>query len=231
MMAPLSRVRVALCCGARVVLAISRTALAESLANVRDDKWIISVGSFLGKTKIDELPQLLNVLAGSMSLVGPRPEVPEFMKFYTPDQRAIILSMRPGITDYAAILFRDESSLLDPDSDPVEVYRHRIMPIKFAYYERYSREIGVLNDLRIILATMLLACCGSGTPAARNRMQVAAAAATQERSRRVNFSPPIAGGAHPVSVELPAIPLTRIIRQLIASQVATSWAFDLTKAE
>jgi len=110
MMAPLSRVRVALCCGARVVLAISRTALAESLANVRDDKWITSVGSFLGKTKIDELPQLLNVLAGSMSLVGPRPEVPEFMKFYTPDQRAIIVSMRRGITEYAAILFRYESS-------------------------------------------------------------------------------------------------------------------------
>jgi len=95
-----------------------------------------------------------------MSIVGPRPEVPEFMKFYTPDQRAIILSMRPGITDYAAMLFRDESSLLDRECDPIDVYRREIMPAKFACYERYRREIGVLNDLRIILATMLLLVVG-----------------------------------------------------------------------
>jgi lipopolysaccharide/colanic/teichoic acid biosynthesis glycosyltransferase len=123
---------------------------------VRDDKRITSIGSFLRKTKIDELPQLLNVLAGSMSLVGPRPEVPEFMKFYTPEQRAILLSMRPGITDYASILFRDENSLLDQTKDPVDVYRYQIMPIKFMYYERYGRNIGVVNDLRIILATVLM---------------------------------------------------------------------------
>jgi lipopolysaccharide/colanic/teichoic acid biosynthesis glycosyltransferase len=123
---------------------------------VRDDKRITSIGSFLRKTKIDELPQLLNVLAGSMSLVGPRPEVPEFMKFYTPEQRAILLSMRPGITDYASILFRDENSLLDQTHDPVDVYRYQIMPIKFIYYERYGRNIGVVNDLRIILTTVLM---------------------------------------------------------------------------
>jgi lipopolysaccharide/colanic/teichoic acid biosynthesis glycosyltransferase len=120
------------------------------------DKRITRIGMSLRRSKIDELPQLINVLAGEMSIVGPRPEVPEFMKFYTPDQRTIIVSMRPGMTDYAAILFRDESSLLDQDSDPVDVYRHKIMPIKFALYERYSREIGVLNDLRIIVATILL---------------------------------------------------------------------------
>jgi lipopolysaccharide/colanic/teichoic acid biosynthesis glycosyltransferase len=131
---------------------------------VRADTRITRVGIFLRRSKLDELPQLINVLAGDMSIVGPRPEVPEFMKFYAPDQRAIILSMRPGITDYAAILFRDESSLLDPNSDPVEVYRHRITPIKFAYYERYSREIGVLNDLRIILATILLLVVGRVPP-------------------------------------------------------------------
>src|SRR6266699_584298 len=112
------------------------------------------VGSALG------LLLLLPVLAGDMSIVGPRPEVPEFMKFYTPDQRAIVLSIRPGITDYAAILFRDESSLLDQERDPIDVYRREIMPAKFAYYERYSREIGELNDLRIILATILLLVAG-----------------------------------------------------------------------
>jgi lipopolysaccharide/colanic/teichoic acid biosynthesis glycosyltransferase len=127
---------------------------------VRADKRITRAGALLRRTKLDELPQLINVLAGDMSLVGPRPEVPEFMKFYTPDQRAIILSMHPGITDYAAILFRDESSLLDRERDPIDVYRREIMPAKFVYYERYSREIGVLNDLRIILATMLVLIAG-----------------------------------------------------------------------
>src|SRR6266513_2273709 len=104
-------------------------ARAGTALTVRADTRITRAGLFLRRTKLDELPQLINVLAGNMSIVGPRPEVPEFMKFYAPDQRAIILSMRPGITDYAAMLFRNESSLLDPTSDPVEVYRHRIMPI------------------------------------------------------------------------------------------------------
>lgn len=135
-------------------------ARAGTALTVRGDSRITRAGMFLRSSKLDELPQLINVLVGDMSIVGPRPEVPEFMKFYTPDQRAIILSMRPGITDYAAILFRDESSLLDRERDPIDVYRREIMPVKFAYYERYSREIGALNDLRIILATMLLLIVG-----------------------------------------------------------------------
>ncbi|SRR6266566_9010882 len=127
---------------------------------VRADSRITRLGMFLRRSKLDELPQLLNVFAGDMSIVGPRPEVPEFMKFYSPDQRAIILSMRPGLTDYAAILFRDESSLLDQNRDPVEVYRREIMPVKFACYECYSREIGVVNDLNIVFATILLLATG-----------------------------------------------------------------------
>jgi lipopolysaccharide/colanic/teichoic acid biosynthesis glycosyltransferase len=140
-----------------MVVGAARTGRALT---VRGDPRITRMGMLLRRSKLDELPQLINVLAGDMSIVGPRPEVPEFMKFYTPDQRALMLSMRPGITDYAAILFRDESSLLDGDSDPIEVYRDRIMPIKFAFYERYSRQIGVVNDLRIILATILLLIVG-----------------------------------------------------------------------
>jgi lipopolysaccharide/colanic/teichoic acid biosynthesis glycosyltransferase len=127
---------------------------------VRADRRITRVGEFLRRRKLDELPQLMNVLTGDMSLVGPRPEVPEFMTFYTAEQRAIITSMRPGITDYAAILFRDESSLLDQSGDPVDIYRREIMPLKFVYYERYSREIEIFNDLRIILATMILLAVG-----------------------------------------------------------------------
>lgn len=136
------------------------TTQAGTALTVHADKRITRVGAVLRSSKLDELPQLMNVFAGDMSLVGPRPEVPEFMNFYTPEQRSILVSMRPGMTDYAAILFRDESSLLDQDSDPVEVYRHEIMPIKFVHYERYSREIGMLNDLRIILATILLLVVG-----------------------------------------------------------------------
>jgi lipopolysaccharide/colanic/teichoic acid biosynthesis glycosyltransferase len=133
---------------------------AGTALTVRADTRITRVGMFLRRSKLDELPQLINVLLGDMSIVGPRPEVPEFMEFYTPDQRAIILAMRPGITDYAAILFRDESSLIDGERDPIDVYRREIMPAKFACYERYSREIGVLNDLRVIAATILLLVVG-----------------------------------------------------------------------
>jgi lipopolysaccharide/colanic/teichoic acid biosynthesis glycosyltransferase len=135
-------------------------ARAGTALTVCDDTRITRVGMVLRRSKLDEFPQFINVLAGDMSIVGPRPEVPEFMKFYTPDQRAIILSMRPGITDYAAMLFRDESSLLDPECDPIDVYRRQIMPAKFACYDRYRREIGVLNDLRIILATIWLLVAG-----------------------------------------------------------------------
>src|SRR5262249_21017664 len=97
------------------------------------DSRITHVGRFLRKHKLDELPQRINVLAGEMSLVGPRPEVPELMKRYTTEQRAIILSLRPGMTDYASILFRDESSLLNGKINPVEFYQREIMPIKFVY--------------------------------------------------------------------------------------------------
>jgi len=121
---------------------------------LRSDPRITRVGAFLRRTKLDELPQLMNVLRGDMSLVGPRPEVPEFMMLYSPAQRAVILSMRPGMTDYASILFRDESSLLDGRCDPIKVYRDEIMPVKYTYYERYSREIGMLSDFKILGATV-----------------------------------------------------------------------------
>jgi len=127
---------------------------------VRADKRVTRLGALLRRTKIDELPQLINVLAGDMSLVGPRPEVPEFMEFFSPAQRAVLLSMRPGMTDYAAILFCNESELLDQDKDPVSIYRYKILPIKFDYYERYSHEVGAITDLRIILATISLLVTG-----------------------------------------------------------------------
>lgn len=127
---------------------------------VDNDPRITRAGRLLRRSKLDELPQVLNILAGDMSIVGPRPEVPEFMKLYSPEQRSLILSMRPGMTDYAAILFHDESSLLERNGNPIELYRTVIMPIKFRCYERYSHDSGMLTDLRIIMATAFLLIAG-----------------------------------------------------------------------
>jgi lipopolysaccharide/colanic/teichoic acid biosynthesis glycosyltransferase len=124
--------------------------------SVHADARVTRVGAFLRRTKLDELPQLINVLRGEMSLVGPRPEIPEFIKFYSPEQRTVILSMRPGMTDYASILFRDESSLLDGRRDPIDIYCNEIMPVKYKYYERYSHDIGLLTDFTILAATISL---------------------------------------------------------------------------
>jgi lipopolysaccharide/colanic/teichoic acid biosynthesis glycosyltransferase len=126
-----------------------------SAVTTRADPRITRVGAFLRAHKLDELPQLINVLLGDMSLVGPRPEVPELFEFYTSRQRDVLLSMRPGITDYASIMFRNESAMLD-SIDPVTIYRREVMPIKYFYYERYSLEQSTLTDLRIIAATLLL---------------------------------------------------------------------------
>jgi lipopolysaccharide/colanic/teichoic acid biosynthesis glycosyltransferase len=133
---------------------------AAAQLTVCGDKRITKVGHWLRRSKLDELPQLINIFLGEMSLVGPRPEVPQFMQFYTPDQRAIILSMRPGTTDYAAIVFHDESSLLDQERDPVELYRREIMPAKFALYQKYFLEMSLVTDLRIVIGTVMLLVAG-----------------------------------------------------------------------
>lgn len=143
----------------RILKFRSMVADAERLGTAltsRGDRRITRVGAFLRKTKLDELPQLVNVLVGDMSLVGPRPEVPAYVAFYTPEQFSTVLSVRPGITDYASILFRDESALLDGSRDVVEVYRTEILPIKLAYYEAYCRHVRLVDDVRIIAATVSL---------------------------------------------------------------------------
>lgn len=121
---------------------------------IGQDPRITSIGYTLRKFKLDELPQLINVLRGEMSLVGPRPEVPTYMAHYTPAQRAIILSVRPGITDFAAIEFSDEADILAGAADPEVAYVQEIMPRKFALYERYVRERSFWLDLKLIAWTM-----------------------------------------------------------------------------
>jgi len=119
------------------------------------DRRITRSGHFLRHYKLDELPQLLDVLAGSMSLVGPRPEVPQYVELYPPATRDLVLSVRPGITDEAAILFRDESELLGRSSDPHATYVQDILPRKLALYEQYVRNQSLTGDVLILWRTIV----------------------------------------------------------------------------
>lgn len=130
---------------------------AESLGakvTVGQDPRITRGGEFLRKYKLDELPQLINILKGEMSLVGPRPEVPEYVAYWPADMYKLILSVPPGITDYASIEFRNENELLVGAANPVETYVREIMPIKLEYYERYVRERSILLDFWLVLRTI-----------------------------------------------------------------------------
>ena len=118
------------------------------------DSRITRAGRFLRRYKLDELPQLINVLQGAMSLVGPRPEVPRYVACYPPEVRAIVLSVAPGITDWASILYREESAILGRAADPERAYRETILPAKLDYYVRYVRERSFWTDLRIIFRTL-----------------------------------------------------------------------------
>ena len=118
------------------------------------DPRITRVGRFLRRTKIDELPQLLNVLTGEMSLVGPRPEVDEYVELYRQDF-AKILEVRPGITDLASVTFRDEEKILAQASHPAEEYRQRILPTKIRLATESIDRSSFLFDLGVLFRTFL----------------------------------------------------------------------------
>lgn len=118
-----------------------------------DDPRITTAGRRLRKYKLDELPQLLNVLAGSMSLVGPRPEVQQYVDTYTEEEEAI-LSVRPGITDYASLWNSDEGAVLAGHPDPEEAYLKLIRPTKLRLQLKYVREQSLVTDMKIVLATI-----------------------------------------------------------------------------
>ena len=117
------------------------------------DNRITSVGYFIRKYKIDELPQLINVLLGNMSLVGPRPEVRKYVNLYSPEQLKV-LSVKPGITDYASIQYSNENELLGNASDPEHTYISEIMPAKLALNLVYIEQKSVLTDFKIIFNTI-----------------------------------------------------------------------------
>ena len=116
------------------------------------DPRVTPIGYFLRKYKLDELPQLLNVLFGSMSLVGPRPEVRKYVDLYNVEQQKV-LSVKPGITDYASIEYSEENELLAKSNDPERTYIDEIMPAKLLLNQKYIAEKSLTTDIKIIWLT------------------------------------------------------------------------------
>lgn len=117
------------------------------------DPRITSVGFFIRKYKLDELPQLFNVLIGDMSIVGPRPEVRKYVDLYSSEQKKI-LSIRPGITDYASIEYVDENRILGESLDPDKTYVELVMPDKIKYNMKYINNHSIIEYMKIILITL-----------------------------------------------------------------------------
>ena len=119
-----------------------------------DTSRVTSLGSFLRKYKLDELPQLINVLKGEMSLVGPRPEIKKWTEVY-PEKWKIVLQVAPGITDNASILFSDEERILAQAENPQSTYRDVILPYKLELYISYVKNHSFYGDIGIILRTLI----------------------------------------------------------------------------
>lgn len=121
---------------------------------VGQDSRITRAGRSLRRAKLDELPQLIDVLVGTMSLVGPRPEVPRYVARYPIELRDKVLSVKPGITDRASIEFRNEGALLAAASDPEQAYTEVVLPTKLRYAVDYVDNMSLAQDLRLILQTL-----------------------------------------------------------------------------
>jgi len=120
----------------------------------RDEANLTAAGRLLKRMYLDELPQLVNILRGDMSLVGPRPEVPRYVELFHRDYEEI-LTVRPGITDLASLKYRDESGILAAAKDPEREYVARVLPEKIDLAKQYIREASFLFDLRLIFQTLL----------------------------------------------------------------------------
>lgn len=118
------------------------------------DPRITKIGYFLRKYKLDEFPQFLNVLLGEMSIIGPRPEVREYVNYYT-DEQKLILTVKPGITDYASLQYFKENEILGAAEDPIKTYLEEVMPVKLALNKKYIEEQSFLIDLKIMWQTFL----------------------------------------------------------------------------
>lgn len=127
--------------------------LGKLTVGMRDPR-ITRVGLFIRKVKLDEFPQFINVLAGQMSIVGPRPEVREYVELYTEEQRTV-LSVKPGITDYASLEYFHENELLGKAEDPRKTYIEEVMPAKIELNKKYLANPTIGHDIRIMWMTFL----------------------------------------------------------------------------
>ncbi len=133
---------------------VDRPAGDGPLITATGDPRVTAPGRWLRRTKLDELPQLINVLRGDMSLVGPRPEAGRYVALYPDAVRDLVLSVRPGITDEASILFRNESELLARAADPEAYYVTELLPRKLEIHARYARHRSFAGDVRILARTL-----------------------------------------------------------------------------
>jgi len=131
---------------------IDSEALGQLTIGIRDPR-VTQIGYWLRKFKLDELPQLFNVIGGSMSVVGPRPEVIRYTSLYSNEQRQV-LNVRPGLTDYASLIYIAEDELLGEASDPLKTYVDEVMPAKLALNLKYIKEQSFITDLKIIFKTI-----------------------------------------------------------------------------
>ncbi len=118
------------------------------------DPRITRTGYFIRRFKLDEFPQFINVIKGDMSIVGPRPEVPHYVKLYTAEQKKV-LAAKPGITDYASLAYFNENEILAKATDPQKVYLEQIMPAKIELNQRYLSDPSLFKDFKIIWLTAL----------------------------------------------------------------------------
>jgi lipopolysaccharide/colanic/teichoic acid biosynthesis glycosyltransferase len=118
------------------------------------DPRITNVGHFIRRYKIDELPQLIDVFVGDMSLVGPRPEVPRYVEKYDPQIRKEIFRVRPGITDWASIEYKDENTILSKATNPELAYISEVLPTKLSFSMKYINNASLIEDVKIILITI-----------------------------------------------------------------------------
>ncbi len=133
-------------------MTIKKTA-RDGLFDAGDTSRVTVIGRFLRKLKLDELPQLMNVLIGDMSLVGPRPEVEKWVGIYT-ERWDKVLTVVPGITDNASIEFRDEEDLLQNSDHPEKTYKEKVLPQKLKYYENYVDNQSLMGDVKLIFKTI-----------------------------------------------------------------------------
>lgn len=132
---------------------VNAEASGQLTVGMRDPR-ITRVGYFLRSTKLDEFPQFINVLSGQMSIVGPRPEVRKYVDLYTMDQK-VILSVKPGITDYASLEYFRENEIIGKSADPEKAYIEEVMPAKIELNKKYIESPGLTHDIKIIWMTFL----------------------------------------------------------------------------